>query len=226
MNDDGARVQCCGCFTYRSAYELYTGDSYTLVRNHPLFIISESQNRSLMEHPFCQALRRKKYSHFGRYLLVLSFILYLLYLIAFTSVMLRTKHPQYFYELVNETSFEDSLCESVVNRLVNLNISDALKDTTYRNLKTGVYVFLVLFIVKNVILILTLFPRVFRKGSYYLEGTSLILAFVDILDIPDWLDPVAFRCPVRYQIVKYHKRSSCRLISFSSRVLLDCYYHG
>ena len=205
MTKDGARVRCCGCFTYRSAYEPYTGDSYTLVRNHPLFIISESQNQSLMEHPFCQALREKKYSHFGRYLLVLSFILYLLYLIAFTAIMLRTKHPQYFYDLVNETSFTDSLCESVVNRLVSLNIHEALKDTTYRNLKTGVYVFLVLFIVKNAILILTLFPRVFRKGSYYLEGAALILAFVDILDIPDWLDPVSFRCPIRYQIVKYHE---------------------
>lgn len=203
LTKDGARAQCCGCFTYRSGYESYTGDAYTLVRNHPLFIISESENQSLMEHSFCQALRGKKYSQFGRYLLVLSFILYLLYLIAFTAIMLRTKHPQYFYELVNETSFTDDLCESVATRLVNLNIREALKDTTYRNLKTGVYVFLVMFIVKNVILILTLFPRVFRKGSYYLEGAALILAFVNILDLPDWLDPLAFRCPIKYQIVKY-----------------------
>ena len=82
---DGALIQCCGCFSYRTEYEPYTGDSYTLVRDHPLFIVSESNSQLLMEHPFCQALRSKKYSQFGRYLLIFSFILYLLYLIAYTA---------------------------------------------------------------------------------------------------------------------------------------------
>ena len=71
---DDALVQCCGCFEYRTEYEPYTGDSYTLVRNHPLFIISDSERESLMEHAFCQALRSKKYTQFGRYLLIFSFI--------------------------------------------------------------------------------------------------------------------------------------------------------
>jgi hypothetical protein len=55
--------------------------------------------------------------------------------------------------------------------------------------------------VKNSILILTLFPRLFRKSSYYLEATALILAFVFVLDAQDWLNPLSFRCPTQYQIV-------------------------
>ena len=202
ITDDGALVQCCGCFSYRTEYEPYTGDSYTLVRNHPLFIISESENQLLMEHPFCQALRSNKYAQFGRYLLIFSFILYLLYLIAFTAIILRTKHPKYFYTLVNQTSFDENLCENVAMLLTSNNIQEAFKDTTFRNLKIGVYTFLILFIVKNSILIITLFPRLFRKSSYYLEGAALILAFVYVLDSSDWLDPLLFRCPIQYQIVR------------------------
>ena len=115
--------------------------------------------------------------------------------------MLRAKHPQYFYSLVNQTSITDDYCEIVAYNLTTDNIREAFKDTTFRNLKLGVYVFLVLFIVKNTILILTLFPRVFRKSSYYLEGAALILAFVCVLDTYNWLDPLILRCPTQYQIV-------------------------
>jgi hypothetical protein len=154
-----------------------------------------------MEHPFCQALRSKKYSQFGRYLLVLSFILYLLYLVAYTALMLRTKHPQYFYSLVNETSISEDLCYTVAQRLISNNITEAYKDRTFKNLKVGVYTLLCIFIAKNFFLILTLFPRLFRKGSYYLEAAALTLAFICVLDTYDWLDPLSFRCPVQYQIV-------------------------
>ena len=154
-----------------------------------------------MEHPFLQGLRRKKYALFGQYLLFLSSIIYILYLIAYTSIILRMKHPQYFYALLNESSFTNDMCESVVNRLVSNNVTEALKDTTYRNLKIGIYFFLILFIVKNAILILSLFPRFFRKVSYYLEAAALILAFVCVFDQFNWLNPVTFRCPTQYQIV-------------------------
>ncbi|CAF1120790.1 unnamed protein product [Rotaria sordida] len=200
ITSDGALVKCCGIFKYRTEYEPYTGDSYTLVRNHPLFIISDSDNQSLMEHSFCQTLRAKKYSEFGQYLLVLSFILYVLYLCAYTAIILRTKHPQYFYSLVNETSINNDVCESVANRLTSYNIREAFKDNTFKNLKIGIYTFLCLFITKNCILILTLFPRLFRKGSYYLEAAALILAFICVLDHTDWLDLLLIRCPTQYQI--------------------------
>ncbi|CAF0747482.1 unnamed protein product [Rotaria sp. Silwood1] len=200
ITNNDALVTCCGIFKYRTEYEPYTGDSYTLVRNHPLFIISDSENQSLMEHSFCQTLRRKKYSQFGQYLLILSFILYLLYLSAYTAIILHTKHPQYFYSLVNETSIYNYVCESVANRLIANNITAAYKDKTFKNLKIGVYTFLCLFIAKNCILILTLFPRLFRKGSYYLEATAFILAFVCVFDHDEWLSPLALRCPTQYQI--------------------------
>jgi len=201
-----ALVRCCTCSSYRTEYELYTDDSYTLVRNHPLFIISESENQSLMEHPFCQALRTHKYAQFGRYLLFLSFLLYVLYLCAYTAIILRTKHPKYFYDLVNQSSFDDEHCENVAFLLTNNQIKEAFKDRTFRNLKIGIYTLLILFIIKNVILILTLFPRFFRKTSYYLEGLALILAFVYVLDRYDWLDPLLFRCPAQYQIVGTEKK--------------------
>ncbi|CAF2588467.1 unnamed protein product [Rotaria sp. Silwood2] len=201
ITDNGALVKCCGVFKYRTKYEPYTGDSYTLVRNHPLFIVSDSENQSLMEHSFCQTLRARKYSQFGQYLLVFSFILYILYLITYTTIMLRTKHPQYFYSLVNETSIHNYMCESVANRLISYNISEAYKDNTFKNLKVGVYTFLCLFIAKNLVLILTLFPRLFRKASYYLEAAALILAFVCVLDHDHWLSLLLLRCPTQYQVV-------------------------
>jgi hypothetical protein len=194
-------LKCCYCFKYRTKYSPYTRDAYVLVRNHPLFIVSESEEESLMEHPYMRALRWKKFSVFGQYLLYLSSILYTLYLIAYTSIIVRTKHPQYYYALVNETSFTDDLCESVVSRLTSSNVTEVLKDTTYRNLKIGIYVFLVMFIVKNAILIFSLSPRFFRKFTYYLEGGALVLAFVCVLDQFNWLEPVTFRCPTQYQIV-------------------------
>lgn len=219
--EDEDTLKCCYCFNYRTKYSPYTGDAYVLVRNHPLFIASESKEEILMEHPFMRALRWKKYSLFGQYLLILSSILYTLYLIAYTSIIIRMRHPQYYYALVNETSFDDNFCESVVKRLISSNVTEVLKDTTYHNLKIGIYVFLVMFIVKNAILILSLSPRFFRKFSYYMEAAALVLAFVCVLDQSNWLDPVTIRCPTQYQIVSIDISLSFRSENFLSSCVYD-----
>jgi hypothetical protein len=183
----------------------YTDDAYTLIRNHPLIIASEqSQYPALVEHPYNIFLRGEWYRQNVRFYYIvraISFILYAAFLAIWTAIILLGKHPQYFYEKVgrNMTLDLDS-CANVSRILTANNDSEALKSTTYKNLKLSLYAFLILFVVENIILILALFPRVFRTLDYILEISTFIFTFVYIYDWADWQSPVLFRCPIQYQI--------------------------
>ena len=67
-------------------------------------------------------------------------------------------------------------------------------------MQIGLYVLLVLFLAKNLIIIAALFPKFFRSGAYYIEASALVLAYVYILDWYPWQNAVIFRCPVQYQV--------------------------
>jgi hypothetical protein len=64
-------------------------------------------NYQLMHHPLCKKLMQLKWRQFGLPLFLTSFLIYCLYLILFTAIMLRNKQPEYFYRLVN-ASFPNS----------------------------------------------------------------------------------------------------------------------
>jgi hypothetical protein len=180
----------------------YTHDAYTLVRNHPLFIVSEqSSYPDLMQHNFHTMLRKKLYHRFGSYWLAFSFLSYIILLGVWTTIILSGKHPQYFYDKIGLNFTVDiDTCEKVANSVIFQNITVALKTTEYRRIKFGLYALFLLTIVKNGILIIVLFPKVFRTGAYYLETSALTLSFVYIFDWYDWQNPVVFRCPIQYQI--------------------------
>ncbi len=183
----------------------YTDDAYTLIRNHPLFIASEqSQCPALVEHPYNTFLRERWYKQNRRFFYIvraISFILYAAFLAIWTAIILLGKHPQYFYDKVgrNLTLDLDS-CANVSMILTADNDSEALKTTTYKNLKSSLYAFLLLFLIENIILIIALFPRIFRTIDYIIEISAFVLTFVYIYDWTDWQNPVMFRCPVQYQI--------------------------
>ncbi len=197
---------CCFCCTdpdtNKNHSKPYTDNSYTLVRNHPLFIASQQSScPELIQHPFNICLRKKKFYMFGIYLLLLSCLLYSAYLGVFTALVLQNRDPEYFYSLINVNFSNDlTTCEYVANTLVSENNTEALKPESHKILRWVAFGFLILFIIKNFILIMSLFPKLFRMGTYYLEISVLVLSFVYILDWYEWLSPVLLRCPVQYQI--------------------------
>ncbi|CAF3665549.1 unnamed protein product [Adineta steineri] len=196
---------CCSRHDYdkkSNIGEPYTRDSYTLVRNHPMMLVSEqSAYPKLMAHQYHVWLRKKIFRRFSTYWLAFSFLSYIILLGLWTAVVLSGKHPQYFYALAGyDMTLDTGTCKQVANTLISQNISEVLKTTAYQRLKTTLYVFFWILIAKNGIQILALFPKVFRVGAYYVEGSALVLSFVYILDWYDWQSPVLFRCPVQYQI--------------------------
>jgi len=201
------RCACC-CFcctnpnTNHSDSKPYTDNSYILVRNHPLFITAhQSQCPDLIQHPFNICLRTKKFNMFGKYLLILSCLFYLIYLGIYTALILQNQDPQYFYDLLNINYTDDlTTCEYVSKILVNDTNTQVLKTNSYKILQWIAYGFLILFIIKNTILIISLFPKLLRMGVLYLEISVLVLSFVYILDWYNWLNPVLLRCPIQYQI--------------------------
>lgn len=138
---------------------------------------------------------------FGIYLFILSCLLYSAYLSIFTTLVLQNRHPEYFYSLVNVNYTEDlTTCEYVSNTLANGTNTDVLKSELHKRLRWVAFGFLILFIIKNTILIISLFPKLLRIGVYYIEVAVLVLSFVYILDWYSWLSPVLLRCPIQYQL--------------------------
>jgi len=184
------------------AHRPYTRDAYTLVRNHPLVLVSQQSScPDLMAHSFHISLRIRIFRRFGTWWLTFSFLTYLILLGLWTALILNGKHPEYFYELVGYNMTVDiGTCEKVSNLLVSQNINEALKTDQYQRLKSALYAFFLCVIFKNGIMIIALFPKVFRATSYYLEASALTLSFVYICDWYQWQDPVVFRCPIQYQI--------------------------
>ncbi|CAF1041066.1 unnamed protein product [Adineta steineri] len=185
-----------------NASEPYTRDAYTLVRNHPLMIVSQqSAYPELMAHQFHILLRKKMFRRFSTFWLAFSFLFYLILLGLWTAVILSGKHPQYFYDLAGfNMTLDINTCQQVANSLVAQNVNEVFKTDAYRRLKVALYIVFWMLIAKNGILVIALFPKVFRVGAYYVEAAALVLSFVYILDWYDWQNPVLFRCPFQYQI--------------------------
>ena len=138
---------------------------------------------------------------FGIYLLLLSCLLYTAYLGIFTAIILQTRDPVYYFSLVDVNYTDDlAICQSVARTLANGTNAAVMKSDSYKILRWVAFAFLIVFIIKNVILMISLFPKLLRMGAYYLEVSVLVLSFVYILDWYDWLSPVLLRCPIQYQI--------------------------
>lgn len=192
--------------------EIYTNDSYVLVRNHPLLIVAQSEQIKLMEHDYCVRLCQKKFQRFGLGFFTFFCLTYTLFVILYTVIALETRHPFYYYSLYNDTingtliwDFGDNetICENVGKYLLTSNNSEYFKNRTYSWIIPVLYVLLTLFLVRNAGMILFSFPRIFRKSALYLESLGLILCLIFIVDLYDWQVPLKFRCPDQWQIVSY-----------------------
>ncbi|CAF1527151.1 unnamed protein product [Adineta ricciae] len=121
------------------ATDMYSRDSYTLVRNNPLFIVSEqNKHPKLVAHRFHLHLRKKIFRRFSTYWLAFSFLFYIILLSLWTAVVLSGKHPQYFYSLANiDMTLDIDTCKQVSDNLVSRNVGEALKTNSYQRLKVA-----------------------------------------------------------------------------------------
>ncbi|CAF3420883.1 unnamed protein product, partial [Rotaria sp. Silwood2] len=89
----------------------------------------------------------------------------------FTTVVLETKHPQYYYSLYNSSGntsgqlinwdygFSSDLCQQVGTFLVQSNNTDARKTTKQQWFIGTLNALLIAFLIKNSLFILASFPR-------------------------------------------------------------------
>lgn len=184
--------------------EFYTNDAYTLVRNHPLFLASlQKAHPSLTEHPYNLSLRRQKLHSFGINLMVVSFILYSIYLGLLTTLIVMGKHPQYFYDRANATMTLDlAKCKDVIKFFLNNfdRTDEAFVTRKYTIIKIILYVIMSSLFAKNLIVILVSLTTVIRPGPSGLEILAVILSWFYVLDWGEWQDEILFRCPVQYQL--------------------------
>ncbi|UJR32312.1 hypothetical protein I4U23_019776 [Adineta vaga] len=202
----------------------YTTDPHTLVHNSVLSVMCKCAKQidlkdheeeyenvrhsyKLMHHPLCNQLTQLKWKQFGLPFFLISFLIYCIYLILFTIIMLRNKQPEYFYRLVN-ASFPNGRyangttqmeCSQVAQYLVKLNIHEAVKQPIDRILKMLVIVLLWIHICKDALLIIGV-HRCSLVWRLYLETISFFLGFICLYDNDQWQSKVILRCPRQWQV--------------------------
>jgi hypothetical protein len=187
------------CVEYKAIEkdEPYTIDYKTLVMNHPLFLMAVYDRYKLMAHPLSKSLVEKKFYGLSIILFMISFGLYATFLGIYTTIVLRTQHPQKYYNITG-FDFDSNLCRNVTEALGNSNI--ALKGTPDIVFKNTMYVFFALIVLKNVWAIIG-YIRVSstKMFTFILEIISLGFNFYFIFDY-DYQKKVTMRCPIQWQI--------------------------
>ena len=157
--------------------------------------MAEHDRYKLMSHPLSKSLVYRKFFRFGFTFFLTSFLLYAAFLGLYTTTVLRTDHPQMYYNLTNIT-FDENLCRNVTAALN----TTTLKTTADTRLKITLYVFIALNAIKNLTAIL-LYLRTAPKKlfTFILEITSLILSCYFNFDA-SYQEQYTMRCPIQWQI--------------------------
>ncbi|CAF3947948.1 unnamed protein product [Rotaria sp. Silwood1] len=173
----------------------YTNDYKTLVMNHPLFLMAVYDRYKLMAHPLSKSLVYQKFLGLSLILFIVAFLLYATFLAIFTTIVLRTRHPQEYYSLTG-FNFDSDLCKNVS---LALN-SSGLKETSDRILQITMYVILGLLLAKNIWAIVSYMRIAWSKTfTFFLEIVAVVLNFYFIFDY-DYQNNVTMRCPIQWQI--------------------------
>lgn len=147
----------------------YTFDYSTLISNHPHFLVSEHDRYKLMAHPLSRSLINKKFFTFGINLFIAGILLHLTYLGVYTAIMLRTKHPQIYYNSTGIT-FTQELCRNVTQALG----SDSLKQPLDIALQFTMYALIAMGFAKNFIqIVLHVKTKPSKTYTFVFEITSI-----------------------------------------------------
>ena len=175
--------------------EPYTLNIKTLVMNHPLFLMAKHDRYELMAHPLSRSLLYHKFFPWSMILFIIAALFYLTYLVLFTTIAMRTEHPQYYYNLTNFT-FDSSLCRNVSAALDNT----ALKQEADRILRIVMYILFAFLALKNIWAIVIYILIDWRKvPRFFVEIVALVFSLYFIFDY-DFQSEVTMRCPTQWQI--------------------------
>ena len=163
--------------------------------NHPLFLMAVHNRYKLMAHPLSQSLLDQKFFPWSLILFILGSLFYLTFLIIFTIIVTRTKHPEYYYELTG-FQFDSNLCRNVTAALGGTG----LKNGTDRALR------ILMFILSGIVLVKSSWAIIgylviswWKAMGFLLEFAILIFNFYFIFDY-DFQSDVTMRCPIQWQI--------------------------
>ena len=166
-----------------------------LVVNHPLFPMAVHDRYALMEHPLSRSLLSKKFKPFSLFLFIFGCVLYSAFLGIFTTIVLRTNPPQYYYNLT-DFDFKSDLCRNVTAALGNT----AARDNVDAALRIGMYVVSALLIFKNLWFMIG-YARIawWKTLTFFIETVALAFSYYFIFD-HDHQKHMKIRCPIQWQI--------------------------
>ena len=178
--------------------ELYTSNEVDLVTNHPLFLMASCEAADLMSHRLSNRLVREKFQKFGIFLFILFILFYAAFLALFTTIVLRTRHPQAYYNLTNFVDLNDALCYNVSQEVIKGLVGGKKTSTDYI-LKYAFYVTIWVHTAKTLFVILEVSRAQMSKSvSYVLEIIALVFGFIFAYDQNYQMD-LTFRCPTQWQ---------------------------
>ena len=177
----------------------YTPYVTTLVMNHPLFLMADRNRYDLMNHELSKSLLFKKICPSSIILFIIAALSYVTYLVLFTTIAMRTKHPQYYYNLTNFT-FDSSLCQKV-SEAVDKIANPPLKQGADRALRILMYILFAFHVVKIVwFIVIHILVKFRRKAMVFsFEIVSLGFSIYFTFDY-DFQSKITMRCPTQWQI--------------------------
>ena len=151
-----------------------------------------------MAHPLSKSLVNQKFLGISIILFLIGFGIYAVFLGIYTTIVLRTQHPQYYYNLTG-FDFDSNLCRNVTQALTNKNI--ALKQTSDYIFPNSYICSFGIIVLKNAWVIIS-YIRVDRMKNilhFLFELISLAFGFYFIYD-SDYQTKVTMRCPAQWEI--------------------------
>jgi transient receptor potential cation channel subfamily A protein 1 len=180
--------------------ELYTSNEVDLVMNNPLFIMASKEAADLMSHQLSSRLVFEKFQKFGIFLFGVFILFYTIFLALFTTIILRTRHPQTYYNLTNFTEFNDALCYNVSQEVKKglLDVGGKKTSADYV-LKYFLHIMIWLNVIKNIFVIIEISRvNITKTLSYWVQIVALLFSFIFIYDKSYQID-LTFRCPTQWQ---------------------------
>lgn len=148
-----------------------------------------------MSHPLSKSLLYAKINFSWRTLFATTALVYLAFLFCLTTAILRTRHPQYYYNLTGY-ELDSDLCINVIHALNNTIMRDAVDERLHITL----YFLWTVLSLKNIIVVCTFFSMDWKRAiKVFPEIIALILNYYFIHDY-SYQTSVIMRCPAQWQI--------------------------
>lgn len=173
----------------------YSYNFQTLVMCHPLFLMAVHNRYKLMAHPLSKSLVYRKFYGFDLIIFILLCFGYLSYLGLFTTIVLRTRHPQAYYNLTG-FDYDPSLCRNVTEALGN----KALKERIDQILVFAMYINVIVVLTKDLWYIIVYVRVGWSKiFTFILEMISIGCSSYFIYDY-DYQHKFTMRCSLQWEI--------------------------